>query len=177
MHLDFSKNHFELFGLEPRFRLDMARLDGAYLQLQSQVHPDRFANASAAEQRLSIQQAARVNEAYQTLKKPLGRARYLLQLHGVDTLEETNTAMPADFLVTQMEWREAITEAIQTNDHHELTRLEHDLLHQTRALENKLEDMLDELKNYSEASATVRKLKFLEKLNEEIKDAFETLEG
>ena len=46
-------------------------LDRAYRDVQAQVHPDRFVNATEAERRASMQQATRVNEAYQTLRNPI----------------------------------------------------------------------------------------------------------
>jgi curved DNA-binding protein CbpA len=93
--LDIHQNHFELFDLPASFAIDLDQLDRHYRKLQSEVHPDKFAAASPAERLRSMQLATHVNEAYQTLKSPITRARYLLHLHGVDTLEETNTAMPA----------------------------------------------------------------------------------
>jgi len=60
--IDFSRNHFELFGLPAHFRFDPARLDSAYRALQSEVHPDRFATADDAERRMALQSSARVNE-------------------------------------------------------------------------------------------------------------------
>ena len=95
MLIDFSKNHFELFGLPVSFQLDMTQLEQAYRQLQSQVHPDKHAHLGETEKRLALQWATQANHAYQTLRQPLARARYLLQLNGIDTQEETNTAMPA----------------------------------------------------------------------------------
>ncbi len=91
--MNLNQNHFELFGLPARFAVDTAALEARYLELQREVHPDRFAAASQAEQRVSTQLATRVNEAYQTLKSPLKRAGYLLQLRGVDPQFETNTSM------------------------------------------------------------------------------------
>ena len=121
------------------------------------------------------QWATRVNEAYQTLNNPAGRARYLLSLHGVNTEEETNTAMPADFLMQQMEWREAIDEAQQARDSGLLVALEGRLQHEVRELEARLALEIDNEKNYPAAAADVRKLKFLEKLTEEIASAFDAL--
>ncbi|MBR7784595.1 Fe-S protein assembly co-chaperone HscB, partial [Undibacterium luofuense] len=83
------QNHFELFQLAPRFSLDMAQLDAAYREVQSQVHPDKFVQASEAEKRVAMQWATRANEAYQTLKKPLKRASYLCEIHGVDLETES----------------------------------------------------------------------------------------
>lgn len=121
--MNLSANYFELFGLPVRFALDRVALDKAYRDLQAQVHPDRFANADAAEQRVSMQKATRANEAYNALRKPLSRARYFLELHGVDLGTDSNTAMPAEFLIEQMEWREAVEEARLGGDHHELEAL------------------------------------------------------
>jgi len=91
------------------------------------VHPDRFASAPQAEQRVSMQLATLVNEAYQTLKSPLRRAGYLLQLQGVDPEFETNTAMPAEFLADQMEKRERLEEAAAASDWQRLIALSSDL--------------------------------------------------
>lgn len=175
--LDLKQNFFVLFGLPVRYQLDNALLDQHYHSLQAQVHPDKFSHLSEAERRVSMQWATRVNEAYQTLNNPAGRARYLLSLHGVDTEEETNTAMPADFLMQQMEWREAIDEAQQASDSALLVALETRLQHEVRELEARLAHEIDSEKNYPAAAADVRKLKFLEKLMEEIASAFDTLDS
>src|SRR6185436_14973839 len=108
MAVNLNQNHFELFGLPPRFAIDAAALEARYHELQREVHPDRFASAPDAERRVSMQLATRVNEAYQALKSPLKRAVYILQLRGVDPEFETNTAMPSGFLIEQMSWRERI---------------------------------------------------------------------
>ena len=174
---DFQQNFFVLFGLPVRYQLDNALLDQHYHTLQAQVHPDKFSHLSEAERRVSMQWATRVNEAYQALRNPVDRARYLLSLHGVDTEEETNTAMPADFLMQQLEWREAIDEAQQVHDSGLLATLEARLQHEVRELEARLGREIDGEKNYSAAAADVRKLKFMEKLTEEIASAFDTLDS
>jgi molecular chaperone HscB len=168
MHNDFSKNYFDLFGLEKKFSVPQGILDRAYRDIQSQIHPDKFSHAGEAEKRLSMQWATRANEAYQTLKKPLSRARYLLQLHGVDTQEETNTAMPTSFLMEQMEWREAVIEAKQECNHKSLINLHKNLLAQRAELLAKLEKQIDAEKNLDAACETTRKLRFLEKLGVKI---------
>ena len=101
--MDFSDDHFALLGLPRAFRLDTTLLDARYRALQAEVHPDRFANAGDAERRLSLQWSTRINEAYQTLKKPLPRARYLLLLANYDVGAENNLVMLTDFLIEQME--------------------------------------------------------------------------
>ncbi len=121
--IDFSQNYFALFGLPPRYRFDAALLDAAYRALQTKVHPDRFAAASEAERRLALQSSARVNEAYRALKDPVGRAQYLLSLHGIDAKAETDTALPLDFLERQLERREAVDEARIARDAGQLESL------------------------------------------------------
>lgn len=177
MKFDFNQNHFELFGLPPTFRLDLARLEHAYREIQAQVHPDKFVQASDSERRLSMQWATHANEAFATLKFPVSRARYILQLNGVATLEETNTAMPAEFLLSQMEWREAIAEAKEAQDLPALEHLARKYRAEMDALVQQLAELLDNQKNYPAAAEAVRKLKFLERLGSEINLALEALEN
>ena len=172
----FQQNFFQLFGLPASYRLNNAQLDQYYHALQEQVHPDKFSHLSEAERRISMQWATRVNEAYQTLSDPTRRARYLLSLHGIDIQEESNTAMPADFLMEQMEWREAIEEARQLSDAAELDKLESRLLHEIHGIEAQLAVKIDDRQDYAAAAEDVRKLKFLEKLVEEIASAFDALD-
>lgn len=177
MNPDFTKNHFELFNLPVAFVIDGVALDRAYREVQREVHPDRFSISSDAEKRLAAQWATRANEAYQTLKSPLNRGRYLLKINGIDTEEESNTAMPVDFLMQQMEWREAVVDARRGRDE---VRLD-ELASQHRADEARLfAQLTTELATASGMAAarlTVRKLRFLEKLGEEIDDAFESVDA
>ena len=109
--LSLQATDFALFGLPERFAIDLAQLDATWKQLQGRAHPDRFATETAAAQRVAMQWAVRINEAYRRLKDPLARAAYLCTLHGVDLQAESNTAMPAAFLMQQMEWRDTLSEA------------------------------------------------------------------
>jgi len=169
--INFQQNHFELFGLPQRFNLDLARMDEAYRGIQSQVHPDRFVHASDAERRASMQSATQVNEAYRTLKDPLARARYLLALRRVDVANESNTAMPAEFLQQQMQWRESVEEA--GNQPAALAALARSLAGEMRERYAELERRLDGDGDFALAADMVRKLMFLERLREEIGDALE----
>ncbi|MDP2827278.1 MAG: Fe-S protein assembly co-chaperone HscB [Sulfuricellaceae bacterium] len=177
MQPDFSKNHFELFGLPVAFNIDSARMEQAYRDIQTQVHPDKFAHLSEQQRRLSMQWATHANEAVQTLKKPLARARYLLGLHGVDTEEESNTSMPSDFLMAQMEWREEIMDAKSSGDLEAMEQLHDRLRKETRQQHLELGNLLDGSADYAAAAGLVRKLKFMEKLGEEIERALESLEA
>ena len=109
--LSLAATDFALFGLPERFAIDLAALDAQWKRLQGAAHPDRFATETGAAQRVAMQWAIRINEAYRRLKDPLARAAYLCALHGADIEAESNTAMPAAFLMQQMEWRDELSEA------------------------------------------------------------------
>ena len=163
--------------MTPAFAIDVVALDIAYREVQREVHPDRFATASDAEKRLAAQWATQANEAYRTLKSPLNRGRYLLKLHGIDTEEERNTAMPLEFLVQQMEWREAVVEAKARKDEVKLDQLAADKQHEEKLLFVRLAEQLARPASMVDARETVRKLRFLEKLGEEIDLAVEEIES
>jgi molecular chaperone HscB len=172
---DFTRNHFELLGLPVAYSVDPARLEASYRDLQSRVHPDRFAAGSEAERRVAMQWATRTNEAYRTLRDPLERARYLLHLRGYDTGEESNTAMPPDFLMQQMEWRETVAEARAQRDAAKLARLRVELANHRAEMLALLGKALDREANYDAGCSLVRKLRFLGKLDEEIDESLERL--
>ena len=171
-----APSHFDLFGLAPAFDLDVARLDAAYRELQSRVHPDKFATASDAERRAAMQWAVRANEAYTTLKDPLKRALYLLDLRGVDVGAENNTAMEPAFLMAQMEWREAVEDARDAKNVEALDRLLDELRTEKRVRYGKLGAWLDSNADQPAAEA-VRQLMFLEKVQSEIGEAISLLDA
>ena len=163
-------DYFSLFGLSTTFEVDKRQLDSAYRQAQSQVHPDRFATASAAEQRQALQWATWVNEAYQTLKSPLERARYLLSLHGVSVDEHTHTAMSSAFLMQQMTWRESLAEAKITRQSQVLDALAQEV---QAVYEQGLQQLAQAFatQQWDAAADQWRQLRFLNKLDHEITDA------
>ena len=169
------QNHFELFHLPQQFAVDANALDAAYRDVQSRVHPDKFVNATDAEKRVAMQWATRANEAYQTLKNPQKRARYLCEMNGVDLQTESNTAMPMDFLMQQMEWREALGEARATKDVVGLDALDEQV---KRERKTRLELVGRELDagDFAQAAQGVRALMFLDKFGEEVHRAFEAIE-
>jgi len=114
------RNFFDLFSLPATFELDEAALDCAWRALQGAVHPDRHAGAPESQRRMAMQKAARVNEAVRTLRDPCRRAECLCVLNGISIEAESNTAMPGDFLIRQMQWREDLDEAMQAGDAHAL---------------------------------------------------------
>ena len=170
------QSHFELFGLSPAFALDAEALERSYRDIQSRVHPDRFAHAGDAERRASLQWTTRVNEAYRTLKSPVQRAKHLLELHGVDVAFETNTQMPTDFLMQQLELREALESATGRKDAAALGALRSSLSLSRKTLEKEIGAAIDVGKDYPGAAELVRKLMFLEKLDAEIDAAYEEVE-
>ncbi|WP_374259688.1 Fe-S protein assembly co-chaperone HscB [Zoogloea sp.] len=175
--LDLKQDYFALFGLVPAFDIDVERLEQAYLDIQGRVHPDRFAHATDTEKRQSMQWATHANEAFRTLKNPLTRGHYLLELRGVDPAFDTNTAMSAEFLMEQMEWREALGEAKDAADEDVLDDLSRRIRQSTRELVGRLGEQLDVSNDLEGAADTVRRLKFLEKLQHEINDALTALES
>ncbi len=174
--MDFNADHFTLFGLPRVFNVDLGVLDARFREAQAQVHPDKFADASEADRRLSMQWATRVNEAYQALKKPLPRAQYLLHLAGQDVGAENNTAMPVDFLMEQMEWREAVQEARQAGQVDELEDLHFRLRDQIAERYAELGALFDKQADYPAAADLTRRLMFLEKLQHDIDEALVALE-
>ena len=170
------QNHFELFGLSPAFFLEKEILEKAYREVQSRVHPDRYAHAGDAERRASLQWATRVNEAYRTLKDPVQRAKHILDLHGVDVAFETNTAMPADFLTKQLELRESLEAAIERKDAAVLDSVRKDLSAEKKTLEEKIGKRIDGSRDYAGAVEFVRQLMFIHRLDEEVDAAYGEIE-
>jgi molecular chaperone HscB len=170
------QNHFDLFQLPAKFAIDMGALDSAYRDVQGQVHPDRFVNATDAEKRVAMQWATRANEAYQTLKNPQKRAQYLCELHGVDLKTESNTAMPMQFLMQQMEWREALGDAKAAKDLGALESLDVEVGNDRKTRMVQIGEQL-EAGDYEHAAQGVRALMFLEKFGEELHYAFDALDS
>jgi len=160
-----APDHFSLLGFEPRFGLDPQALDAAYQRVQTQVHPDRFAVASAAERRVAMQWATRANEAYRVLRDPVQRAACLCEMHGAPIEAESNTAMPAPFLMQQMDWREALDAAGSTAECEGLQRAVAG--EQARLLAD-LERKIDVEQDFPGAAALVRQLMFTSKFSGEL---------
>ncbi|NLP64386.1 Fe-S protein assembly co-chaperone HscB [Paraburkholderia sacchari] len=171
-----SDSHFVLFGLPEQFALDADALAHAYRAVQAQVHPDRFAAAGEAQKRVAMQWATRANEAYQTLRDPLKRATYLLHLRGIEVGAENNTAMEPAFLMQQMEWREAIEDAVSAKNVGALDALAADLRDDERVRLAKLGALLDSGSNQPAAEA-VRQLMFVERVAAEVDSQIERLES
>jgi len=168
--------YFEFFRLPVQYEIDLNLLDATYRSIQTEVHPDKFVTASPAERLQSMQTATLANEAYQTLRHPTSRARYLLQLNGIETLEESNTAMPVDFLMTQMEWREAIEEAEAEKDINALEAQLTMMKSTAKLFQQQLAMSFKEKETLSEAAQIVRKLSFIDKISADVGNIIAKLE-
>ena len=171
--MNLQSNDFELFGVHMQFAQDKPQLDARWKELQREAHPDKFAAQGPAAQRLAMQWSVRINEAYQRLKDPLKRASYLCELHDAPINAENNTAMPSDFLMQQMEWREALEDAQSINGLNEIA-----LLAKVDGDEQilKIEQTLDQKKNFPEAAQQVRRLMFIERFAREVDARIDLLE-
>lgn len=168
-------NYFELFKLPQTFGLDTATLESNYRKIQSESHPDRYVTASPAEKLASMQTATLANEAYLTLKSAGLRAAYLLSLQGIVAIDEKNNQMPADFLMQQMEWREAIEDAESA---HNVSALENLLVEIDRTGKNLQESLKNQFQHnhLSDATESARKLIFMDKVRADIVKSIEKLE-
>lgn len=172
--MNLQSSDFELFGLETQFAQDRALIDARWKDLQLQAHPDKFAAQGAAAQRLSMQWSVRINEAYQRLKDPLKRAAYLCELNAAPVNAENNTAMPTEFLMQQMAWREALDEASNAADLEELS--EQVIAARQDALQ-RCGQLLDEQQNYSGAVQQVRALMFIERFASDVEARLDRMDS
>ncbi len=176
--MELTQNHFELFGLPVAFDIDAQQLAERYRELQRILHPDRYANASDRERRLSIQHAAQVNDAFQTLKSSLRRARYLLQLQGVEFDDEKETHLDPAFLMEQMELREALADVrTEADPVGGLNNIMMDIKTRQKAMEGQLRMLFtdDSDNKRLEAKQLVQKMQFLVRLQQEAEDLEEEL--
>jgi molecular chaperone HscB len=168
-------SYFEAFELPPSFALDLKTLAARFRELQSTTHPDRFASASDAEKRAAIEKATEVNDAYQTLRDPVRRAMYLLWLKNVNGMDEKDTSMPRDFLMEQIEWREAIADAKLKEDTDRLDEMNTELQSILDSLGNTFSAAYDG-DHLPTATTLARKMRFAQKLIEEVDQAIAALD-
>jgi molecular chaperone HscB len=162
-------DYFALFQIKPQFKIDRQALESAYLTVQKQVHPDLHAGGSEAEKRVSMQMATLANSAYRTLMNPIQRGLYLCAKNGVDPQLETNTAMPATFLMQQMEWRETLDEA--RDNASKLEELYAQVEKTKREVLLEVEQAIDVHQNFEVAAQKLRALLFIDKFSVELEEA------
>lgn len=165
-------NYFELFGMAPRFSIDLNSLERAFRQLQSETHPDKHASDTQSEQRLALQQSTLINDGYQTLRNPTSRAQFLINLSGKT---EAAQALSNSFLMAQMEWREAIEEGVASRDVIVLEALAKRLKHKISVQVNEIAAVLDLQGDFATAELRVNELRFYEKLRHEIGEALDKI--
>jgi len=170
--VNLQANDFELFGLPQRYAQDRAAVDARWKELQREAHPDKFAAQGASAQRVALQWSVRINEAYQRLKDPLKRAAYLCELQGAPIAAESNTAMPAEFLMQQMAWREQLEEADAVET---VEALSDELASARRKLLADIEDLLDARGDALAAARQVRALMFIERFGSDVETRIEQL--
>jgi len=171
--VNLQSNDFELFGCTQQFAQDRAALDVRWKDLQREAHPDKFAARGDAAQRVAMQWSVRINEAYQRLRNPLKRAAYLCELAGSPINAHSNTAMPAAFLMQQMQWREELDEA---GSDESLQALRENVDAAQSALLSECAILIDGQGDYAAAVQTVRSLMFIEKFGRDLDLAFDKLE-
>ena len=159
--------YFTLFGLTPAFDIDAENLEQTYRTLAARFHPDKFAAASAFEQKQAVMMSSTVNEAYRTLKNPIDRAAYLLKSHGIDADAPEHTSFAPEFLMQQMEWRETLAEARDRQDQAVLRTLDEEIADARQEWLQNLREAF-RLRQYEDAAQLVRQGRFLDKLKKEI---------
>ncbi|MGC9550528.1 co-chaperone HscB [Vibrio metoecus] len=170
-------NYFELFGLPIQFELDGSLLSSQFRTLQKRFHPDNFATASERDRLLAVQQAAQINDAYQTLKDPLRRAEYLLSLQGIEMNSEQQTLQDPMFLMEQMELREEL-ESVTSHAEPETALMDFDskVTKMQRAYLTQLQQLLSQ-SEWLAAADQVRKLKFFAQIKNEVERVEDQLLG
>lgn len=176
LNTDLSQDYFAFLGLKRQFNIDLNHLETQFREIQSAAHPDRFVTAPTNERLASMQVATFANNAFMTLRAPDTRALYLLSLHNIEAVTETNTAMPADFLMQQIEWRGTIEDATLSKDIAKLDDLLIEMRDDANALIYTIANMIDAQHNVVGAVDDVRKLVFMQKVNADIQRTIAQLE-
>ncbi|WP_413502362.1 co-chaperone HscB [Serratia proteamaculans] len=170
-------DYFTLFGLPVRYPVDGSLLASRYQDLQRQFHPDRFASQPERERLMALQQAATINDAYQTLKHPLKRAEYMLSLHGFDLGNEQHTLRDTAFLMEQLELREELDAIERKADAETLLASFSARVNETVKQRSALMVQQLDSQQWVDAADTVRKLRFLDKLQQQVEQLEEKLLG
>ena len=170
--VNLQSDDFQLFGLVQQFAQDRASIDARWKELQREAHPDKFAAQGAAAQRIAMQWSVRINEAYLRLKDPLKRAAYLCELNGAPVNAENNTAMPSDFLVQQMQWREGLDDASSLT---EVEGLSASVKQGRQTSLLKCEQLIDRDHDFQGAVGQVRALMFIARFRQDIDKRLEAL--
>ena len=159
--------YFNLFQLEPSFNIDTEALEQTYRALAARFHPDKFASASAFEQKQAVMMSSTINDAYRTLKSPIDRATYLLKSQNIDADAPEHTSFSPEFLMQQMEWRETLMDAQIEQNHDAIRALDQEIQEVQSSLYQDLQQAFEQ-QDYESAAQWVRHGRFLNKLRNEI---------
>ncbi|HFC8465302.1 TPA: Fe-S protein assembly co-chaperone HscB [Neisseria subflava] len=159
--------YFNLFQLEPSFNIDTEALEQTYRALAARFHPDKFASASAFEQKQAVMMSSTINDAYRTLKNPIDRAAYLLKSQNIDADAPEHTSFSPEFLMQQMEWRETLMDAQMEQNHDAIRALDQEIQEVQSNLYQDLQQAFEQ-QDYESAAQWVRHGRFLNKLRNEI---------
>ena len=159
--------YFNLFQLEPSFNIDTVALEQSYRALAARFHPDKFASASAFEQKQAVMMSSTINDAYRTLKSPIDRAAYLLKSQNIDADAPEHTSFSPEFLMQQMEWRETLMDAQMEQNHDAIRALDQEIQEVQSSLYQDLQQAFEQ-QDYESAAQWVRHGRFLNKLRNEI---------
>ena len=159
--------YFNLFQLEPSFNIDTEVLEQTYRALAARFHPDKFASASAFEQKQAVMMSSTINDAYRTLKSPIDRAAYLLKSQNIDADAPEHTSFSPEFLMQQMEWRETLMDAQMEQNHDAIRALDQEIQEVQSNLYQDLQQAFEQ-QDYESAAQWVRHGRFLNKLRNEI---------
>lgn len=168
-------DYFTLFGLTPNYAVNSEQLTDRFLSLQRQYHPDRFATCSEQEKMQALQHAATINTAYQALRHPLKRAEYMLLLQGIDINNEQHTMHDTVFLTEQLELREELDNIENESDAADLLN---NFMAKVSVMQNTRSTLMVEQlakQKWQQAADTVRKLRFLNKLQQQAEQLEERL--
>lgn len=167
---DLSQSYFELFAMNPVFDIDCSRLRVEQQRLQAIYHPDRYAGASERDKRVSVQVAAWVNQAYETLLDPVKRSRYLLEINGVNIPDDSTTTSDTGFLMEQIDLREQVESCRQAEDG----------LQRSDEIEARLAQRAGELATefvshfeaceFDEAITSSRKMQFVQRIQQQLSE-------
>ena len=175
--MDFTSNYFEIFGLPVSYQIDLALLANRYHDMQKEFHPDRYAGKPAQEQRLAVQYASVINQAYSDLKSPLCRAQYLLSLKGLDISGETHITHDPLFLMRQIELREALSDLREAEEPFvELEAVAQDASSQYVELQETFDRQYHQA-DFQNAIETVAKMQFFSKLLKEAEQLEQELDN
>jgi molecular chaperone HscB len=171
---------FETFGIAANYDLDLKELATRHRALSKALHPDRYADRSAAERRLALNKAIEVNSAWRTLRDPIQRAVSLLQIQGVSQGETKEPKPPMALLMEMMEVREELSGAHRSKNLEAVARLDKKM----RAKESKIGEQLrsgfasaEALTDYEKLLPLLAELRYVRRFFEELEAVEEDLIG